>query len=179
MPRSQGWRSGWRRLGREEHEAGGVPTLPGQEQWVTMRPRPMKQSSQAITSALELLRAEEQRLNAELALLRQGEKGLLVGLGRVQAGIQALEGDAARGSAQPTQKVGLADAEVMEVVIGSIQGSGARAEAELKAKLLQHAKAKGAVGTGLHLALKRVLKDPRFTTNGRGEVALVQAEGGS
>ena len=137
----------------------------------------MKQSSQAITSALELLRAEEQRLNAELALLRQGEKGLLLGLGRVQAGIQALEGDAVRGSAQPTQKAGLADAEVMEVVLGSIQDSGAQTQVDLKTKLLQHAKGKGAVGTGLHLALKRVLKDARFAVNGQGKVELVTSEG--
>ena len=124
------------------HSSGARPA-------VTMRPRTMKQSSQAITSALELLRAEEQRLNAQLALLRQGEKGLLLGLGRVQAGIQALEGDAVRGSAQPTQKAGLADAEVMEVVLGSIQDSGAQTQVDLKTKLLQHAKAKGAIGTGI------------------------------
>ncbi len=64
-----------------------------------------------------------------------------------------------------------------EVARCSKKASGGRQAArERCAREGRQAKAKGAVGTGLHLALKRILKGPRFTTNGRGEVALVQTE---
>lgn len=135
----------------------------------------MKQASQAIGAALDVLRAEEQRLTAELTTLKQTEKSLLAGLQRVQAGIQALGSDSVRGQASGHQKPGLSDAEVFDVVAEAVRESGAMGQEKLKASLLQHAKAKGAVGTGLHLALKRVLKDARFVINGQGMVSLASS----
>lgn len=52
--------------------------------------------------------------------------------------------------------------------VSTTAGEGQKTEAELKALLLQHVRATGRLGTGVHLTLRRVLRGGRFEEVGEG-----------
>ena len=73
----------------------------------------------------------------------------------MRQGLAALQGQSASGK---MAMGGLSDQVAKDVALAALPGT----IPELQAKLLQHARAQGVSGSGVHLVLGRVLKDQRI-----------------
>lgn len=130
----------------------------------------MNKPSVGVQDAIRALQAEETRFAQELEALKRQGLAIAADLKRVRLSLAALAGNGAA-------KAGLQDADALQVVAQALATGPLTAEA-LKAMLLEHAKSSGRSGTGLHLVLRRVLKDHRFqeTKDGYGLASRKQAE---
>lgn len=110
-------------------------------------------------AARNALEVEELRLIQELDDVGQNQKALQAELKRVRGALAALTGEPARssGGARPA----LPDSEALQFVTTALR-SGPLPRSELQARGLAYCREHGFSGTGLHLALKRILRDPRF-----------------
>lgn len=120
---------------------------------------------QAVTASLE---AEEGRLVQGLAELRLKEQAIVADLKRVGAALAALHGrtngaDKSRAKARGDRpsRPGLSDAHALELVQEAL-AAGPLSLDGLKTRLLRQIRDRGLSGTGIQLALKRVLRDERF-----------------
>lgn len=121
----------------------------------------MQKKSAGILDAVRVLEAEEARLTQDLDALKSEATTITTDLKRLRASLAALNGSDAGVIRRGAGKGGLADVDALEVVLEALAAGPLAADA-LKAKLLEHARASGLSGTGVHLVLRRVLKDPRF-----------------
>lgn len=125
----------------------------------------MKRPSPGLKTAVESLRAEEQRLEGELAALKLSEKELAAELRRVKAGIHALTGEPSQGG---DARASLTDSQAADLLAEALQQGRPMTIDALKARLMEHVKANDLSGTGVHLVLKRVLKGDRFKETAEG-----------
>lgn len=136
----------------------------------------MQKQSAGVLDAISVLEAEEARLAQELDALKSAAEAVGMDLKRVRASLAALKASDGRTSRGDAGKGGLADAVALEVILRVLAAGPMTADA-LKAKLLEHVQASGLSGTGVHLVLRRVLKDRRFqeTKDGYGLLNLSAA----
>lgn len=124
--------------------------------------------SEALQAATVSLEAEEARLVQGLEQLRLKEQAIVADLKRVGAALAALRGRAggaeksrAKARGDRPSRPGLSDAHALELVQEALV-AGPLSLDGLKTRLLRKIRDRGLSGTGIQLALKRVLRDERF-----------------
>jgi hypothetical protein len=118
-----------------------------------------------ISSALQVFKDEETRIVAKLEGLKTQERTLQLELRRVRAALSPF-------SETPSAKQSMSDSEVVAFLEEELQRAP-QPEASLKKAVLAHAKARSFSGTGIPLAMKRVLKSGKFTRDGEN-IALAK-----
>lgn len=120
----------------------------------------MQKHSDGVDDVIRALEAEETRIIEEIEDNKRQGSRLKAELKRVQLSLAALTGTSA-------SKASLQDADALQLVAKALI-DGPRSASELGNQLLAHAKASGLSGTGVHLVLARVLKNPRFQETQEG-----------
>ena len=128
----------------------------------------MQSHSAGVQEAARTLREEETRLASELETQRQRLEVLVADLKRVRVSLAMLLGEARTQALKVSSgRPGLTDYDAVQVLTKCLV-EGPSSLQVLKQKLLEHAKSSGASGTGVHLVLTRVLRDPRFAATEHG-----------
>lgn len=109
----------------------------------------------ALEQGLDVFRREEERLQVQLNDLKSQERDLQFQLKRVRATLAPYRGG--KGGPKPS----LSDAQVLELVL-EILGSGPMRQKQVIESVNTQARSRGFSAAGVHLAVPRVLRDPRF-----------------